>query len=595
MKPLSHERQTIALSSLIAESKDGEWGKGEEFKESVLMRAIRGTDFEQVRVGMFNDVPKRFITAKAAERKKLMPDDIIIEAAGGTKNQPTGRTVFINKRLLESSDVPFICASFSRFIRINPQKADPLFVFWYLQYLYKSDRLSKYHTQHTGVGRFQWTVFKESPDISLPSIQEQKRVASVLSAFDDLIENNTKRIKNLEDMARLIYREWFVHYRFPGHENITMVDSGTELGKVPDGWKTRKLGDVIELAYGKALKEDERKPGINAVYGSSGKVGYHDVPLTSGPGIVVGRKGNVGSIHWVSEDFWPIDTTFYVKTEIPLHFCFFALQHQHFISSDVAVPGLNRNQAYLNDFLVPEDCLVKKFTAQITSFFQQIEILSKQNNLLRQARDLLLPKLMSGQIDLSSEAAPKPKKDVFKDAVIFACTIDLSSDENFFPTHLRAVKSIYFVDRFSGINPTEKYAEHTFGPYDPKSTHAGGEKLALKKSYVQRVSGGFRTGKNLGEAKKYPYPEVEIARKVMPLLRYRTDDELEILATVDFILYKQLMGRERPTAETVFAYIQSSEVWKEKISRLALNVSKIANAMKELRGFIEYGLIYPKN
>jgi len=97
-------------------------------------------------------------------------------------------------------------------------------------------------------------------------------------------------------MARLLYREWFVHFRFPGHEQVAMVDS--PLGPIPEGWEMRQLGDVIELAYGKGLRKSDRIPGTYPVYGSSGVVDYHNESLVEGPGIIVGRKGNVGTVFW---------------------------------------------------------------------------------------------------------------------------------------------------------------------------------------------------------------------------------------------------------------------------------------------------------
>ena len=187
--------------------------------------------------------------------------------------------------------------------------------------------------------------------VFIPQLPTQRKIAAILSAYDDLIENNTRRIAILEEMAQSLYREWFVHFRFPGHEKKRLVES--ELGLIPEGWEVVKLGDVIELAYGKALKADTRVVGDIPVYGSSGIVGYHNEELIKGPGIIVGRKGNVGSVFWSDTDFFPIDTVFYVRSKVSLHYVFYNLSAQHFINNDAAVPGLNRNQAYSLPFLVP--------------------------------------------------------------------------------------------------------------------------------------------------------------------------------------------------------------------------------------------------
>jgi type I restriction enzyme S subunit len=158
------------LKDLIEISKDGEWGKGEPVDDSVEMLAIRGTDFEDVRFGMTESVPRRHIAKRIAERKILKPWDLLIEAAGGTKDQITGRTVLLRPHLFESSELPLTCASFSRFIRFRTDLCDPEFMFWYLQYLYAAGFMHAFHTQHTGVSRFQWTSFSEREPLTLPPI-----------------------------------------------------------------------------------------------------------------------------------------------------------------------------------------------------------------------------------------------------------------------------------------------------------------------------------------------------------------------------------------------------------------------------------------
>lgn len=229
--------------------------------------------------------------------------------------------------------------------------------------------------------------------------ETQRCIARVLGGLDDLIENNRRRIEILEDMARLIYREWFVHFRFPGHENAEFVDS--ELGLIPDGWAVGQLSKVLELAYGKALKADDRRGGDVAVYGSGGIVGWHDEPLVEGPGIVVGRKGNVGAVYWSDVDFYPIDTTYFVKTRLPLSYVYHQLQTLEFIDSHAAVPGLSRDQAYGLKVLMPADAVLASFDEVVAPMYDLRRNLLAQTDVLRRSRDLLLPRLISGELDVS--------------------------------------------------------------------------------------------------------------------------------------------------------------------------------------------------
>jgi type I restriction enzyme S subunit len=137
--------------------------------------------------------------------------------------------------------------------------------------------------------------------VRAPDRELQERIVSILSAYDDLIKNNRRRIALLEEATRMLYREWFVRLRFPGHEHVKIIDG------IPEGWERRPFGQIAELNYGKALKEENRVEGAFPVYGSSGVVGTHQSALAEGPTIVVGRKGNVGSIYWSPVNFWPID------------------------------------------------------------------------------------------------------------------------------------------------------------------------------------------------------------------------------------------------------------------------------------------------
>ena len=186
--------------------------------------------------------------------------------------------------------------------------------------------------------------------------------------------------ETLEEMARALFKSWFVDFdpvraKMEGRDTglppdvadlfpDRLVDSA--LGEIPEGWAVKELGECIELAYGKALKADDRKGGSIPVYGSNGQVGWHDKKLVAGPGIVVGRKGNPGIVTWAHSDFFPIDTTFYVvprNTDENLPFWFFALTAQDLpsVAADSAVPGLNRNLAYMNRQLVPDKQVIDEF------------------------------------------------------------------------------------------------------------------------------------------------------------------------------------------------------------------------------------------
>lgn len=233
--------------------------------------------------------------------------------------------------------------------------------------------------------------------VRVPSVRTQRRIAATLSAFDDLIAINERRIELLERLARSVYREWFVRFRFPGYEDVDLVDS--DLGPIPDGWGVARLGDLATLRYGKALPAHNRRPGPYAVVSSAGVVDEHDEALVDAPGIVVGRKGNVGSVWWVDQAFFPIDTTYYVETDVPTGLMYWQLQDLAFIDSHAAVPGLSRNQAEALLVLVVDEALAHRFDVVHSSFFALAGGLRGSNRRLAATRDLLLPRLLTGRLD----------------------------------------------------------------------------------------------------------------------------------------------------------------------------------------------------
>lgn len=229
-------------------------------------------------------------------------------------------------------------------------------------------------------------------EIEIPDITTQQKIASILSAYDDLIENNRRRIALLEEAARLLYREWFVHFRFPGHEHTRFIDG------LPEGWERVKLGDTGYLNYGKALKADTRVPGPYPVFGSSGVVGTHNKALVEGPGIIVGRKGNVGSVYYSEQSFYPIDTVYFINRGQTDYYLYNALKNISFINTDVAVPGLNRDYAHSRELVEPSKVIKNEFIIQVTPIYKQIFGLKRYIEQLKQTRDLLIPRLMNGEL-----------------------------------------------------------------------------------------------------------------------------------------------------------------------------------------------------
>ena len=240
--------------------------------------------------------------------------------------------------------------------------------------------------------------------IRMPAPRTQRQIAQILSAYDDLIENNTRRIKILEEMAQMLYREWFVHFRFPGHEKVRMVES--ELGPIPEGWSVGRLDDAVTLQRGFDLPTAQRVPGIVPIIAATGTNGFHNESKVTGPGVVTGRSGSLGTVVFVAEDFWPLNTTLWVKqfkrsTPTHAYFLLKSLDFQTF-NSGAAVPTLNRNDVHGLRTILPLQNVLDDFNAHALSFFALKRSLELKNKNLRTTRDLLLPKLISGEIPVEA-------------------------------------------------------------------------------------------------------------------------------------------------------------------------------------------------
>lgn len=348
------------------------------------LKVISVADFGDRRVPDYSSLGQINPEGVATDEDLLTDGDLLFVRSNGNRAL-VGRVLYL--------EAPPVGVGFSGFCiraRVHPAVANPKFCAYFFRSKVARDALSSGGTGASIQSISQGAL--KSVLIPLPSLEIQRQTVAVLQAYDDLIENNQRRIKLLEEAARRLYREWFVALRFPGHERVKVVDG------VPQGWERVALEDLAKLNYGKALKDSVRKPGNIPVYGSSGIVGTHDSALVDGQAIIVGRKGNVGSVFLSGGPFFPIDTVYYVSPEQTSLYLFLLLQTLNFISSDSAVPGLNRSYAYSLPVLNPASDVLGNFEKVVQPFFQQIGVLSQSNVAAKQARDALLPRLMSGAL-----------------------------------------------------------------------------------------------------------------------------------------------------------------------------------------------------
>jgi type I restriction enzyme S subunit len=178
------------------------------------------------------------------------------------------------------------------------------------------------------------------------------------------------------------------------------------LGDIPEGWKVGRLEDVLVLQRGFDLPKGVRVEGSVPIVAATGITGFHNEAKAKGPGVVTGRSGTIGEVLYIQEDFWPLNTSLWVK-EFPnseplyAYFLLSSLDLKQF-NSGAAVPTLNRNDIHGVKVMVPPRNLQKLFQEITGTMFSQSRTLTLQTQNLRRTRDLLLPRLLSGQINVEA-------------------------------------------------------------------------------------------------------------------------------------------------------------------------------------------------
>lgn len=307
--------------------------------------------------------------------------------------------------------------------RMGLLRVDNSKVFYkFLYYYFFSERWQRVIKENTVLGstvdRLPLIKFPDFP-VFLPSLQTQYKIASILSAYDDLIENNQKQIKLLEEAAQRLYKEWFVDLRFPGHEGVKVVDG------VPEGWNKVRLDEVTSvLKRGISPKYDEngeftvinqkciRKNIVD--YSESRKQSKkyaEELQLQESDTVIcstgIGTLGRVGQIYNVYQNstFDSHVTLVRANKLIGKQFLFWSLKLLQPYLMSLGKGSTNQQELYKSDLtacflLLPEEYIMNAFERQAQELHDIIAVKSKQISSLREARDRLLPKLMSGEIEV---------------------------------------------------------------------------------------------------------------------------------------------------------------------------------------------------
>ena len=231
----------------------------------------------------------------------------------------------------------------------------------------------------------------------------QRKIASILSSYDSLIENNTKRIRLLEQMAENLYKEWFVRFRFPGHENTEFVDG------LPKGWEKDKLESICKFERGKNITSGEMKEGnIPVIAAGVAPSGFHNQANVHGTSITMSSSGaNAGFIAIHYGDIWAADCSYISETSTKNIFYIYQLLDNLRVVITNMQRGAAQPHVYAKDInnlkiCIPSKELRKAANDRLSAIHKQIYYLQQQSALLTRQRDLLLPRLMSGKLEVKA-------------------------------------------------------------------------------------------------------------------------------------------------------------------------------------------------
>ncbi len=351
--------------------------------KEILLKLKGETDFEcdYIAEKFYEDIKSKFGVPQT--------DDLLLTTRG---------TVGYPYLYKQSDRFYFADGNLSWFKNFSKELDSHFLYFWFLSNEGKAkvDSIAKGTAQKavpiTGLGTL---------DILLPPLETQQKIAGILSAYDDLIENNRKQIKLLEEAAQKLYKEWFIKLNFPGHENVKVVDD------VPDGWKKGTLIEIGEFKRGKTITKDQTVKGnVPVVAGGLEPAYYHNEANTEAPVITVSGSGaNAGFTRLYYEKIWASDCSFLDISKCKnIFFIYCVLKSSTDIINNLQ-KGAAQPHVYAKDLnalpvLIPTDTVFDSFSKVVSPYFEKIKSLQKQIQLLQSARDKLLLRLMNGDINV---------------------------------------------------------------------------------------------------------------------------------------------------------------------------------------------------
>lgn len=304
-------------------------------------------------------------------KNTLLPQDAVCVSCIGSD---LGKVVITTKNTVTNQQINSII--------VDKEHFDVSFVYYAMLILGKElNFISKTSTAVPIVNKSSFSSY----EIQCPSLEQQKQIAAVLSLLDDKIENNQKLNDNLQQQAQAIYSSMFIDNPDPA-------------------WSHGHLSDLISVKYGKDHKK--LADGIYPVYGSGGIMRYVERPLYNKESVLIPRKGTLNNVMYVNQPFWSVDTMFYTEMKLPnvAKFVYHFVKAKDLASMNAgsAVPSMTTDILNAMELVIPSASALEEFESLVAPMYEAMEANDVQSKALSQMRDTLLPKLMSGELDVSA-------------------------------------------------------------------------------------------------------------------------------------------------------------------------------------------------
>lgn len=367
------EFRDTTLASLSVDGR-GSYGIGASAVERSdnLYTYLRITDIRDD--GTLNMADLKSVDDTKASQYLLRPNDIVFARTGAS----TGRNYFY-----DGTDGEFVYAGFLIKFSIDPEKVNPK----YIKYYCMSDTYKGWvHSFNTGStrGNINAQTLGGMP-IPLPPRPQQDGIVDILSSLDAKIRKNADVNKNLQQQTQVIYTSMF----------ITNAD---------ETWRQGHLSDLITVKYGKDHKKLGN--GIYPVFGSGGIMRYVERPLYEGESVLIPRKGTLNNVMYVNQPFWSVDTMFYTEMRLPnvakYVYHFVKAKDLASMNAGSAVPSMTTDILNAMEVAIPSASVLEEFERMVAPMYSAIQENNKQSKKLAELRDTLLPKLISGEIDVST-------------------------------------------------------------------------------------------------------------------------------------------------------------------------------------------------